>query len=233
MLRDVREALGDEVVGRDLDLLRQAFLDGDGQANGHGRTRRELLESDCKPVSADDGRVNPARYLAQLPERGRDLAPRLRQPQAGVSVGSQLLLEQAQLEREGDQPLLGAVVQVALQSLPLLLSGLDDPRTRSPQLLQARPQLDVQAPVLDCDAGRRADGVEQLGLVDQRGIVDQGRHVLPLPVDHGRRPVAALRGQLHRPAVEVGPASELREPVREAQRRVAQGPRECLTELGR
>ena len=122
---DVREALGDEVVGGDLERLGEALVDLDRQADRHGRARRELLERDREPVAADDGGVDPARDLAQLPERGRDLAPRLRQARARLAVGAQLLLEQAQLERERDQPLLRAVVQVALQPLALLLTRLD------------------------------------------------------------------------------------------------------------
>ena len=49
MLRDIRKALGDEVVGRDLDRLRQALLDLDRQTNGHEAPGGELLESDFSP----------------------------------------------------------------------------------------------------------------------------------------------------------------------------------------
>ena len=87
--------------------------------------------------------------------------------------------EPAELERERDQPLLGAVVEVALQPLPLLLSRLDHPPARAAQLLEAGLQLDVQPAVLERDGGRRADRVEQLGLVVERGVVHQRRHVLP------------------------------------------------------
>jgi hypothetical protein len=59
-------------------------------------------------------------------------------PAFASAVGAQRLLEPAEVEREGDQPLLGAVVKVALQSLPLLLAGLDEPSARSFQLFETR-----------------------------------------------------------------------------------------------
>ena len=130
MLRDVREALGDEVVRGDLDRLREAFVDRDTQSDRHRRTRGELLESDRETVTADDGRVNPERDLAELSERRGDLLSRPGKALAGAVI-PQLLLEQAELERQRDQPLLRAVVQVPLESLPLLLTCLDHSRARS------------------------------------------------------------------------------------------------------
>ena len=97
--------------------------------------------------------MKAARDLAELLERRRDLAPRDCEALLRVRVAVELLLEQAQLERERDQPLLCAVVQVALQPLALALAGLDDPRARPAQLLEPRPQLGVEAGVLERDPG--------------------------------------------------------------------------------
>ena len=58
----------------------------------------------------------------------RDLAPRVIEPRAALRVALELLLEQAQLEREGDEPLLRAVVQVSFEPLALLATCFDDPR---------------------------------------------------------------------------------------------------------
>src|SRR5881409_3623269 len=111
---------------------------------------------------------------------------------AGLGVAVDPLLEQAQLERKRHEALLRAVVQVALEPLTLLLAGLDDPQARAPELLHARGQLGLQPCVLQREAGRRADGGEQLGLVVHRRVVNQ----------RGDRRAVALdeRGPWSRPA---------------------------------
>ena len=88
-------------------------------------------------------------------------------------------LEQAQVEREGDQPLLRPVVQVPLQALALVLRGFDDPGARAPQLLEPGSQVGLQPTVLERDPGCCADGVEQFGLVGERRVVHQRRDVAP------------------------------------------------------
>ena len=87
--------------------------------------------------------MNPLGDLAELFERRRDLAPGRVEALARAGV-VQLLLEDAQLERERDEPLLRAVVQVALQPLPLLLACFEDARPRSANFLQARSQLGLK-----------------------------------------------------------------------------------------
>ena len=90
-----------------------------------------------------------------------------------------------ELERERDQPLLGAVVEVALEPLALLLAGLDHALARALELLQLRLELDLQAPVLERDPRRRADRLQQLRLIVERGVVDEGRQMSAVAVDHG------------------------------------------------
>ena len=94
------------------------------------------------------------------------------------------------------------------------------------------PQLGVQLAVLERHPGRRADRREQLGLVVERRVVQQRGDRLPVPLDHGGPPPAVLR-QGHPLAVEVGPAVELRQPVDEGQRRVAQRLGQRVAQVGR
>ena len=203
VLADVGEALGHDVVRGHLERLGQAPVDLDREPNRHRRPGGELLERDRQPVTREHGRMEPARDGAQLLERHRDLALRLVQSLPRIGVVAQLLLEHAQLEREGDQPLLRAVVQVALQPLPLPLPGLDHTCARALQLLEMRLLLGLQAPVLQRDAGRRADRSEQLGLVLQRAVVHKRRDVRTVAIDQRRRP-PVLRAALDRPSVEIG-----------------------------
>ena len=236
VLADVGEALGDDVVGGDLDRLvaagpRRSTVEPDRDRSVRG----ERLERDRQPVPAEHRRVQAARDVAQLLERERDLASRPTRAGACASGSpSSMLLEQAELERERDQPLLGAVVEVALEPLALLLSGLDHAPARAPQLLEPRLQLGLQARVLERDRGGRADRIEQLRLVVQRRVVDQRRHGAPSRSISVTRSAGLGLGQLHRVAVEIGPALELRQPVGERQRRVAQrsGERFCGDPVG-
>ena len=57
----------------------------------------------------------------------------------------------AQGEPDRDEPLLGAVVEVALDPPSLLVRGRDDPRPRGLHLRELAAQLDAQARDLDCE----------------------------------------------------------------------------------
>ena len=67
----------------------------------------------------------------------------------GRRVVADAALEEAQLEREGDEALLGAVVEVALQAPALGVARRDDALARGLHLGQPRPGLRVQALVLE------------------------------------------------------------------------------------
>ena len=60
-------------------------------------------------------------------------------------VRSTRLRARPQQQGERDEPRLRAVVQVALEPPALGVAGLDEPRARGAQLLEARPQLGVEA----------------------------------------------------------------------------------------
>ena len=74
---------------------------------------------------------------------------------SAVVAGSRLELvaRQPQVHRQRHQPLLGAVVEVALDPAPLRVAGLDDPRPRGAQLLDLGPQLGVELLVLGAERG--------------------------------------------------------------------------------
>ena len=71
--------------------------------------------------------------------------------------------DQPQAHRQRDQPLLGAVVEVALDPAPLRVAGLDDPRAGGAQLRDLGLELRVQLLVL---GGQR--GADLLGAADTR-----------------------------------------------------------------
>ena len=80
--------------------------------------------------------MQPARQLAQLRERLLELrADRAKQRARLRRIAVELAFGQADGERQADEPLLGAVVKVALQATALGVAGLDDARARSRELL--------------------------------------------------------------------------------------------------
>src|SRR5262249_16923050 len=80
-------------------------------------------------------------------------------PHARVRLLGELPLEPPEIEGQGHQPLLCSVVEVALESLPLVLLGLEHPGPRRRQLVHPGAQIGLQARVLERDAaGGRAGG---------------------------------------------------------------------------
>src|SRR5262245_9359678 len=172
-------------------------------------------------MPAQDSRMDTPGDVAELFERASDLSPRLIETSTRLGIAAQPLLEQAELERERDQPLLCAVVEIAFQALPLFLARRKHACPRASELFEPRLQLGVQACVLERNAGSSSDRVEKLALVVECRIVEQRGDVRPVAVDQRRSSAVAIR-DLHSPPIEIAVAPEVGKPVGACQRRVAQ-----------
>ena len=98
--------------------------------------------------------------------------------------------QQAELQGQADQPLLGAVVQVAFQTAALLL-GLHH-RAREP-CSSCKPglQFGLAAGRSPRRSRRRGDRLDQLRLLAEPCVVDQRRHLLTVLLDErDRRPLS-------------------------------------------
>src|SRR3954454_519957 len=104
MLADVRKALRDDIKRARFDLLGQTTIQPDSEAQGDRRAGGDRLQSDLQTMPAEHGGMESARDGAKLVERDGDLVSRLIETRAGVLIARDLLLEQAELERERDQP---------------------------------------------------------------------------------------------------------------------------------
>ena len=135
--------------------------------------------------------------LAQLGDRLLDLVLCARQHvRVGrVTAGSR----EPERERERDEPLLRAVVEVALDPPLLGIGRGDDPRPRRPHLGELRAHLGRQTLVLEHEPGRRADGLHERRLVEQCRIVNERGDLLASCGHHRHRAIGASR-QLDRPA---------------------------------
>ena len=103
------------------------------------------------------------RELAELAQRGGKLLLGRVENSRGLGVRRRPESDEAKLQRDRDETLLSAVVQVALEPSALGIRCLDDACARSIQLEPARPELSPEPIVLLCDraasrAARRAAG---------------------------------------------------------------------------
>ena len=124
--------------------------------------------------------MNPPGELAQLGDRLLDLVlcARERVRVGRVTTGGR----EPERERERDEPLLSAVVEVALESPPLGVGGGNEPDARCPHLRELRPHLGRQALVLEHEPCSRANGLHERRLVEQRRIVNERGDLSPRAV---------------------------------------------------
>jgi hypothetical protein len=184
VLGRVGERLGDDVVARHLDRLGEPRPDVHLQLDREDRAAGECLERRPEAAFGQDGRVDAARQLAQLLKGAGQAVgdPGQLRPELGP-LGRHGRLGGAEVQHQRDQPLLGAVVQVALDPPACLVTGGHDPCPRGGQLLAALLQgagHGVEAALKDPDLPDAALGRAHREVA--------GRE----PVGHGRRPADRL-----------------------------------------
>ena len=126
VLGDVRQRLGDDEVGGRLDRRRRPRRHVDLDGHGNRRPRRERRQRRVEAAVVEDGRREPADEVAELDDRRLRLPVRAADELARrLGVVLELLAREAEVEPERDEPLLRAVVEVALDPPPLLDRGVD------------------------------------------------------------------------------------------------------------
>ena len=160
MLGRVGQCLGDDVVGADLDLLGQPFLDAQVELNRDRRAAGHRPQRRPEAALGQDRRVNAARQIAQLLKCAACLLDGAVQSHPKLArVRRHLRLCHPKLQRQRHKPLLGTVVQVTFDLAAGLVGGGHDPCAR-------RGKLGIQLCVVERDGeltGDQLDGVETLG----------------------------------------------------------------------
>ena len=195
---------------------------------GTGAPRGERLERDREAVAADDRRVEAAGDVAQLVERRARSRSRACSSRAARARRRRPAAPPAAPARSDSATSRCCAPSCRLRSSrwrscwPASMT-----RAREPLQLSRRAlQLGLQPGVLQRDPGGRADRVQQLGLVVQRRVVRRApRRRAVARRSASSRSARRARAASTRRALGVGPAVELRQPVGERQRRVAQRPR--------
>ena len=126
MAGDVGERLGDHEVGRALHRggrpLGHVDVEHDGDRRAGDHRRQSGVEA---PVLEDDG-VDASHQVADLAEGGLRLLVGLGdEGLAPLGIGLQALPGMAEVHRQGDEALLGAVVEVPLDPAPLGFGRVD------------------------------------------------------------------------------------------------------------
>ena len=139
-------------------------LDGLGQPLGASRTTPSSATVE-RVASASSAAASPCSSTAGWMPRASSRSSASDRASSSLAVvtsssadGSSRIrfCEEPQLQRDRDQALLRAVVQVALEPPALGVAGRDDPLARGLQLGQPRLRLGLQVLVLERDRGRRA-----------------------------------------------------------------------------
>jgi hypothetical protein len=131
VLADVRQALRDDEVGGGLHLVGQPFVRRGDHPRGNGRACGEILQRGVEAPVAEDRGMDAAGQVAQLLQREAGLLPRLAHELGCLGIArGRALLGHAQVERQGDEALLRAIVEVALDPPALRVRRLDDAGAR-------------------------------------------------------------------------------------------------------
>ena len=173
------QGLGHDEVGGGFNARLQALLWQPPQHQRAGGLFGQRLQRRCQALLGEGGRVEAAGKPPQLLECLANLCLGFLQG-GDISIGVILELGEPQRERQGDQTLLGAVVQVALQPPPFGVPPFDDADARSAQVRELGADLRLQPLVVEGDACRGGDLFDQARIVQQAGPVGE----------HGDRPPA-------------------------------------------
>ena len=125
VLDGVREGLAADEVRGALDLRREVARDAGVERERNGRADGERLQRRGEAVAAQGGGALSADERAQLGQRafGEVAAAAGQDADGGIRVPRAVVVELGEGDQQGDQRLLGAVVQVALDAVPFLISG--------------------------------------------------------------------------------------------------------------
>ena len=123
-----------------------------------------------------------------------------------------------------------AVVEVALEATALGVTCLDDPRPGCAHLCELGAQLGLEARVLEREARGGTDRLEELGLVQERRVVNKSCEALPVVLEH-RDGARGLGLRDERVSVGIDVALVVGQPEGELERGIAERARDRVTNL--
>jgi hypothetical protein len=134
VLRRIRERLRHHIVRGDLDSLGQAAIRPHVQIDRHSRVAGQHPQRGLESALGQHRGVNTLREVAKRVDRTVQLGRSLIEFGGELGeIGRHRFLGHAHPQRGCDEPLLGAVVEIALETASGLVSGNDDARARCGQ----------------------------------------------------------------------------------------------------
>ncbi len=229
VLGRVREALGDEVVDRGFERLGEPVVGDSLDLDRERCAGGDCFEGGSEAAVGEHSGVEAACELTQLLERELELLRRrvdqlARRPWIVVEPR----VRKPQLQRQRDESLLGAVVEVALEPAALRVALAHDPRARLDELRACLGALERQCdelgevvePALGIGAerllGRRGDEHHPPGATADDDRCPDTRAVTRLV--HAPGGLAAHTGIVVDPRRPAGPGDDRREAVAVRQR---------------
>ena len=124
MLRDIRERLGDDEVGGKLDRIRQSTVHRAVDRHRDRCTSCERFDGYLETFVSEERGMDSPREVAELGDCLLYLVLRAREDLGRCGIAARRL--ESERDRQGDEPLLRAIVQVALDPAALGVGGRDD-----------------------------------------------------------------------------------------------------------
>jgi hypothetical protein len=206
VLGGVLERLEAREVDGALDLRRVAVepvrMHGDLQVASMGGVAERVHETAFNEYRGHQA----TRERPHLVHRVVDLAAQLTQaPGGALGMGLHEVARELQLDPERHEPLLRAVVKVALDAPTFEVGGRHDPPARLLQLPQRRAKLRLEALVLQGHEGEPAGHLGDHRRVGQRPVVHEDCHAPASPPDLGDDAVGTQRREVHGVSGRVDP----------------------------
>jgi hypothetical protein len=195
---------GDE-VGGSLHRLGEAPVRCAANDDRQRRALRQGLERQTQPSLGQDRRIDPVGQVAELAGRLLGLLDRRGEDrlQLWYTARGGRAARHPQLVRQGEQPLLRAVVEIALKSAAFCIARFHDPGPGRAKILQLGQDAGLESFVVHREPGRRPDRpLKPISIRGSRVVAHDGdRPTLP---DNPRHCLPAARRSLpHRPPFDV------------------------------
>jgi hypothetical protein len=144
-----------------------------------------MRTSSSTGTAREERRMEASRDLPQVLDRALQLVERALDERDQPAVARDLGLERTQGEERGREPLLGAVVKVALEPAALAVASPNEPEPRGLELLELRDEVAMEPVALHRDAEHRQERRGELRRLQQPRSMDQQADPACLVLDRG------------------------------------------------
>ena len=176
VLGDVLQRLEAAVVDGGLAVLGQPpdVLEVEGERDDGAP--RDLAERRVEAVVGEERRIDAVRGRAEVVERIVEVRRELCEPAVERAVVCEVAGE-LELDSQRDELLLHAVMEIPLDLAPFRRGGSHEPPLRRAQRVHRVEQIVFQPAILERQERGGSDGLDELGIVAQRVVVDERQNL--------------------------------------------------------